>query len=292
MSELSIIIPAYNEAENLGHFLPEWAQYASRSGYQLIIINDGSSDGTAAVLEKYRSNRSLRIIDHKVRRGYGGAIKSGIKRAETEFAVTFDADGQHQPPAIDQLIKAMKESGADMVIGQRSNLSEGGLYRSLGRNLIRWVAGLLLPVKIRDLNSGLKLFRVDPAKKYIRICPDSMAFSDVITLAFISQGDLVRETPIVINQRRGGDSKITTYTALETLWSIINITLLFKPMGVFLPLAVAFFILGFLWAIPFALQGRGVSVFAALLFLAGLFMFFFGMIAEQLSILIKSRLDE
>ena len=149
--------------------------------------------------------------------------------------MTMDADGQHDLGDIDSLFRFALEKDADLVVGKRSKGIHSGLYRNIGKWLIRRFATLLMPIHISDLNSGFKLYRTGLVQRYLSICPDSMAFSDVITLIFIKKRHLVLECPISINQRATGKSTITTFTAIQTIMEIINIAMLFNPLRIFLP---------------------------------------------------------
>jgi hypothetical protein len=147
-------------------------------------------------------------------------------------------------------------------------------------------------LSVTDLNSGLKLYRADLAKKYITVCPDSMAFSDVITLVFISERHLVLEHPIRIFPRKKGRSTINSFTALETVMQILNITLMFNPLRIFLPVSFLLILAGFAWGTPIILLGRGVSVGAMLAIVTGLLFFILGLVASQLSALRMERLRD
>ena len=139
----------------------------------------------------------------------------------------------------------------------------------------------------------MKIYNTELAKKYSKLCPDTMAFSDIIAMVFISQRHLVLESPISINPRSEGESTINTMTALETLKEILNIVVLFNPLKVFIPISVLCIIAGLAWGIPvMLLYGRGLSVGALLALVTGLIFFFFGFIAEQLSLLRKSRMSD
>ncbi len=148
-----------------------------------------------------------------------------------------------------------------------------------------------MPLPVYDLNSGLKLYRSDMAKKFIHLCPDSMAFSDVITLVFISERCRVVEYPIEIGPRLGGVSTIGVQTAMETLMEIVNIVVLFNPMRIFLPMSLVLGIFGLIWGIPFVLRGEGVQIGALLGITAGLLFFLLGLLAEQLSLLRRSSIE-
>jgi len=292
MSELTIIIPAYNEADSLRNFIPEVIEFCRRSDIKLIVINDGSSDDTGAILERFAAASDLSVITHKVYRGYGGAIKSGIRLADTKYVVTIDADGQHDLNDVAMMYESILRYDADMIVGNRSAHGSASIYRNLGKTLIRWFAKLLLPIQITDINSGIKIYNAELAKQYIRLCPDHMAFSDIITLVFINQRRLVLEQPVNIRPRSDGTSTITTLTAVETVQEILNIVVLFNPMRVFFPLSLFSLIGALAWGIPILLSNRGVSIGAMLGFTSGLIFFLLGLLAEQLSQIRKDFLDD
>lgn len=288
---LTLIIPVYNEAENLILMLPDWIKFCSANDYHLIIVNDGSIDNTKEILTGYQSERVFSVIHHKVNRGYGAALKTGILHSKSDYVATMDADGQHTIEDIGQLIKVLKDKDADMVIGSRKGKNTGNIYRKIGKNIIRGVARLLMRVPVYDINSGMKIYDCHIAKKYLKMCPDSMAFSDIITLVFINQGRLVVEHPITIKPRKKGNSSINSFTAIETIQSIINMVVLFNPLRVFLPIALFCFLFGLGWGLPIMIRGEGVSVGSMLGIVTGTIIFFMGLIASQLSSIRKERLN-
>jgi glycosyltransferase involved in cell wall biosynthesis len=292
VSDLSIIVPAYNEEDSLSVFLPELLEFCELHSFKLLIVNDGSEDSTLRVLKKYADTKNFEIYNHKVNRGYGGAIKTGIRNADTKYIITIDADGQHDLNDILALHSLMKETDADMIVGCRAQLKGSSVYRGIGKWLIRSFAKLLLPIHIQDINSGMKIYDTRLAQRYIRLCPDHMAFSDIITMVFISERHLVLEQNINIRPRTAGISTITTLTAIETLMEILNIVILFNPMRIFFPIAFASIVSALAWGIPIVLEGRGVSTGAMLGVTTGMLFFFLGLIAEQLSQLRKKSVEE
>jgi glycosyltransferase involved in cell wall biosynthesis len=291
-SSLSVVVPIFNEETSLPGVLEALIPYCQEQNWELILVDDGSTDGSAHILENYKDTPGVKIIRHKLNKGYGGALKTGINNVETPYLVTLDADGQHAVSDVNLLFQYALSEQADLVIGKREKQAGAGIYRSVGKWLIKVFASLLMPIHVSDLNSGFKLYRTELAQKYLVLCPDSMAFSDVITLIFIKKRTLVLEHPITINKRSAGKSTITTYTAIQTLMEIINITMLFNPLRIFLSLAAACIGFGFIWGIPIMLQDRGVSVGAMLAIVTGLLFFFIGLIAEQLSALRMGLLDQ
>lgn len=286
---VTLIVPAYNEAESLPSTMPALVAFVRERGWRLVVVDDGSEDATSEVLSRYHHTDGVLILRNKVRRGYGGAIKAGIRAVTTDLLVTVDADGQHRVDDIETLYRVCLDTGADMVIGDRGTRSS--LFREFGKRLIRMITRLLMPLPVRDLNSGMKLYRADLAKRYIPVCPDSMAFSDVIALVFLHERHLVKEQRIETRSRAGGRSTITTLTAFETVMAILNIIVLFNPMRVFLPLSIAFVTAGVAWGLPIVVRGLGVSPGALLAIVTGVLFFALGLIAEQLSALRKMRTD-
>ena len=281
--DLSIVMPAYNESEALAANLPSVLEFCQKHGIQLIVVNDGSRDNTAQVLEQHRPHPNLTIGRHKLNRGYGGAIKSGMLAATTAYVITMDADGQHSLDDVLKLYDSARETDADMVVGRRTGSSHW--YRGLGKAIIRMIAKLMMPIGVHDINSGMKLYETKLAQTYIRLCPDSMAFSDVITLIFINRRHRVVETPISVHPRHSGVSTINSMTAFETVLEIFNVVLLFNPMRIFLPMSLVLIVSGIAWGLPLVIRGNGVSVGAMLAVVSGMLFFLLGLIASQLALI-------
>lgn len=279
---LTVVIPAYNERASLERNLPDWLGWCEAHDAHLIVVDDGSADGTEQALAAHAAHPRLRAFQHRVNRGYGEALKTGLYHAETPLAATMDADGQHAIEDLDRLRAALVEHDADLVIGARPAAGEDP-YRRAGKAVIRGLARLLFGTRIQDLNSGMKVYRTALATRLLPFCPGSMAFSDVITLAHLNLGCRVVEAPIVVRPRQGGHSTINTMTAVETVLEIVNVLMWFKPLKVFLPLASLLLLAGVLWALPFLLIGRGLSSISLLLILTGLMCAMLGLIAEQLA---------
>jgi glycosyltransferase involved in cell wall biosynthesis len=286
MSEhkLTVVIPAYNEEASLRGFLPEVIKFCNARGWELVLVDDGSTDSTGDILDEFSQPGQVSVIHHKMNRGYGGAIKSGISAADTDYVVTIDADGQHYLEDIESLYEALISSDADLMVGSRRGLESASMYRDIGKRIIRFVANLLLDVHIHDINSGMKIYNTKLAQRYLRLCPDSMAYSEVITLVFISRRHRVEEHPIRIRQRIAGESTIDTRTAFEAVMEILNIVVLFNPMRIFLPVSILSILLGVAWGLPIILKGDGVSVGAMLAIVTGIIFFFLALLAEQISL--------
>ncbi|TSE06027.1 MULTISPECIES: glycosyltransferase family 2 protein [Aquimarina] len=287
---LTIVMPVYNEEESLKIFLPEVIDHCINNEYSLILVNDGSKDKTGEILKTHAATTSiLTVITHKVNKGYGGAIKSGIEKCITDYVITIDADGQHYLSDVDNLFAKILETDADLVIGSRKGQMSASAFRKVGKGIIRFVAKMLMKLSVYDINSGMKIYDTELVNKYLKLTPDTMSFSDIITLTFVSNRHLVIEEPIQIKKRMGGTSTIGIRTAFETIMEIINIIILFNPARIFLPISAFFFVFGVFWGANFFFQGKGISIGASTLILTGLLIFLLGLIAEQLSALRKNQ---
>ena len=289
MSLLAVVIPAYNEEASLRSFLPKVVEYCETKDYRLVVVNDGSEDETGQIINDFAANNKLLALHHKVNRGVGAAVKTGILSIDTEFTITIDADGQHFVDDIGLLFKTLMENNADMVVGCRNEQTYRNFYRSVGKSIIRLFARILMPMQIvHDLNSGMRIFRTDLAKEYLNLCPESFAFCDIFTLIFISRKHLVLEESIRAGERIGGKSTASTRTAFETIMEILNILVLFNPMRIFLPLSLISVMVGLAWGV-FTIMSKkhGISVGAMLFIVVGIISFFFGLIAELLCSLRK-----
>jgi glycosyltransferase involved in cell wall biosynthesis len=278
---LTIVIPAYNEGQSLQENIPQLLKECLSNNLKLIVVNDGSNDNTLSILNKLSTPGVLTTIHHKLNKGYGAALKSGILAVDTEYVITMDADGQHRMKDVLKMYSCIKENDADMIVGKRE--FDNNFYRTIGKRLIRFIAKRLMIIPIEDLNSGLKIYKTELAKQYIKNCPNSMAFSDIIALLFINNRHLVMEVPIELNYRKYGKSTINTQTAITTIYEILNIVLMFNPIRIFLPAGLFFIICGIAWGIPIALANKGISIGASLSISVGIIIIFFGLLAEQIS---------
>ncbi len=290
---LSIVIPCYNEAKSLPVVLPELIRFVNERDYRLIITNDGSKDDSLNILKNHFEDQArCTVVNHKINRGYGGAIKSGIQVAQTDYVITIDADGQHYLEDVDKLFGLIQEQDADMIVGSRKGQQEASAFRGAGKSLIRGIAKFLMPMDIHDINSGMKIYDTALSKRYLPLCPDAMAYSDIIALVLINQRHKVGEEPIRIKPRVAGDSTINVKTAYETIMEIINVVILFNPMRIFLAVAILSVISAVIWDYHIFMRGGGVSTGAGMMVVSGFIFFMLGLVTEQLSQIRKMQIRQ
>jgi glycosyltransferase involved in cell wall biosynthesis len=287
---LTIVIPVYNEEESLVEFLPEVLSHCKAQAYDLIVVNDGSKDASLKILEGFQKDDGINfsVISHKLNKGYGSALKTGIANSTSDYVITIDADGQHYLEDVDLLFEVIKKKNADLIVGSRKHIKSASVARGLGKTLIRAIAKMLMKLPIYDINSGMKIYETALVKKYLHLTPDNMSFSDIITLIFVSNRHVVLEEPIRLKDRYAGVSTIGVKTAFETVLEILNIIILFNPMRIFLPMALVSLFLGLSWGSYIFILGRGISVGANTLIISGTIVFLLGLIAEQLSAIRKN----
>ncbi len=274
---VSIILPAYNEARALGQVLEQLGSLAGR--YEVLVVDDGSSDETAEVAGR----RAVRVLRHRRNRGYGAALKTGIRAAGGEVVVLLDSDGQHSPADIPRLLDALA-GGADMAVGARSGRSLGPWVRRPGKTLLGWVANYLAGERIPDLNSGFRAVRRELILRYFHILPDGFSFSTTSTLAFLKGGYEVAYVPIATAARTGSSQVRIVRDGMQTLLLIVRTIALFDPLKVFIPASLAQAFVGGVYTL-FVVAERRLTVppGAQVLFVSAVFSFLFGILADQVS---------
>jgi glycosyltransferase involved in cell wall biosynthesis len=281
---LTIVIPAYNEAEAIGPVLEHLKVTCPELIEAIIVVDDGSSDDTASIAE----STGVRVIRHSRNKGYGASLKTGIRAARTEFVLTMDSDGQHKAEDIGRLWE--KTGQSDMVVGQRTSLIHSPLWRMPGKWLLSFMANYLTRQRIPDLNSGFRLMRREVVMKYMHLCPPGFSFSTTITMAFFNRGYNVSYVLIDV-KKRVGISTVSLATGLETIILILRIATLFDPLRIFIPISMFTASVGILWGIPYTLSGRGISVGSMLAIVTALLMFSLGLICDQISQLRLERYE-
>ena len=282
--DVTIIIPAYNEERGIGEVIKDVNAHCSSFVKEVIVVDDGSHDNTAGIAREM----GARVIRHSHNKGYGASLISGIREADTEFVVTFDADGQHLAKDIVRLWKSVDNN--DMVVGHRTGLVPSPFWRMPCKWLLQIVACYLTKRKIPDLNCGLRLMRRKVILKYLHLCPNGFSFSTTITMTMFNRGYNVSYIPIEV-KKRVGSSSVSVLTGLETVILILRITTLFNPLRFFIPMSVLIGLTGFFWGLPIVLTARGVSVGALLAILTALLLFSLGLISDQISQLRLERFE-
>lgn len=275
---LSIVIPAYNEETCIAQTVRDLQNELTGITYEIIVVDDGSSDNTAEAAR----NAGATVFSRVSNRGYGAALKLGIRQARHPWVLLMDSDGQHKAADARRLYERMQQ-GHDMVIGARDKQSFQYASRMPGKKLLQWVAAYLVGEKPDDVNSGLRIFRREDALKYLSILPNGFSFTTTITLAMLKDGCDVAWVPIQVEARQGRASTVRVKDGLSTLMLIMRIAMLFNPLKVYLPMSAALFGLGFAYAVYDIVRAFNIPDGAVLLMVAAIIVFFFGILADQLA---------
>jgi glycosyltransferase involved in cell wall biosynthesis len=284
----TLIITIYNEESALAALLLQLKPALASHDFELIVVNDGSNDESYNILKSFKdemNSEMITIINHPYNKGYGAAIKSGIRSATTDNIVMMDADGQHSIEDMLRIAETINEF--DMVIGDRGEKASSAM-RNFGKWILKWIAEYLIDKKIPDLNSGLRAVRKDIFMEFMDIYPNGFSITTTMTLAFIKAGYNVTFVPIQIEKRSGGKSQVAAEDAIKTLLLILRIIMLFNPLKVFVPIGLSMLSLGLiyaLWGIYYTFSIPKGALFASI---SGLNIFFFGLIADQISIMRRS----
>jgi len=281
MTALSIVIPVYNERESIRKTIQE-IHAACRNGaapmdYEIIVVDDGSTDGSSEILQGVEG---IRLLSHDKNRGYGAALKSGIRIAAGEIVAITDADGTYPNVLIPSLFETLRKEGLDMLGAARTG---DQVHIPLIRRPAKWVlnvlANYMTNTHIPDLNSGLRLFRKDRAVKFFPIISDGFSFTTTITLAMLVNDYPVRFVPIDYAERKGKSKIKPIQDTLNFIMLIVRTIAFFNPLKVFIPVSVFLLLISLACLITQIILGN-IGDFSVLLFLSALQIFLIGIIAD------------
>ncbi|AOU98986.1 glycosyl transferase [Acidihalobacter yilgarnensis] len=283
---ISIVLPARNEADNLNVLLPELRRLHPNA--EIIVVDDGSADETAAVASTQGADR---VVRHPYAMGNGAAIKSGARAATGHIIVFMDADGQHQPKDVSQLLTRIGQ-GYDMVVGAREARSQASLGRLAANTLYNQLASWVTGHAVRDLTSGFRAIRAARFRRFLYLLPNGFSYPTTITMAFFRAGYAVDYLPIEA-LKRGGKSHVRPLRdGLRFLLIIFKIGTLYSPLKVFVPASAVFFALGLLrYVFTFWHNGTFTNM-SVLLFITGTLVFLLGLISEQIANLMYAQTDD
>jgi glycosyltransferase involved in cell wall biosynthesis len=283
--QITVILPAKNEAEGLRQTLP--ALRACLPDAEIIVVNDGSTDDTATVATQHGAT----VLTSPYPMGNGAAIKRGARAAHGEILVFMDADGQHDPALIPQLL-AKLDQGFDMAVGARNAQGQASAGRGAANAFYNRLASWMTGHRVADLTSGFRAVRADRFREFLHLLPNGFSYPTTSTMAFFRSAYPVAYVPIPVAKRVGTNSHIRPLRdGLRFLLIIFKIATLYSPLKLFAPTAFVFFLTGLgYYAWTFAIEHRLTNM-SMLLFSASVIIFLIGLVSEQITSLTYRRIE-
>jgi glycosyltransferase involved in cell wall biosynthesis len=280
--QLSVVIPVFNEAENLGRLIGQ-IKGLQLPATEILVVDDGSIDDSADVA----TAAGARVMRHPYNIGNGAAIKSGIRAAKGRLLLFMDGDGQHRPEDIAKLLAESRSY--HMVIGARAKGSKLRLHRYAANAFYNLLASYVTKFNVKDLTSGFRVLSRPDALRFIDLLPNTFSYPTTLTLAFLRSGLTVKYVPIQ-TLYRSGQSKISLISdGVRFLLIITKIATLFAPFRVFLPVSIFFFLSGMTNYVYTYVTERRFTNMSVFLLTAAVIIFMLGLVSEQIALLRMER---
>ena len=283
MGNVSIVIPAKNEAQNLARLIPVLRKTLPDAG--IVVVNDGSTDETAVVCQQHQ----VMLVSHPYSMGNGAAVKTGARAAQGSTLIFMDADGQHDPTDIPDLLSKLDE-GFDMVVGARHASTHANIGRWGANAIYNRVASWMVGRKIEDLTSGFRAVKAEKFKEFLYLLPNGFSYPTTITMSFFRAGYPVGYIPIRARVRQGKSHIRPIRDGVRFLLIIFRVGTLYSPLKIFLPVSFAFFATGLVYYLYTYLSSGRFTNMSALLFTTSVVIFLMGLVSEQITNLLYSKL--
>jgi len=280
---ISVIIPAYNEAQSIGEVLDQIVEVLNTQKYdfEIIVVDDGSTDHTLAVVE----SANVHIVRHPENRGYGAAIKSGVLSAQYPWILITDADGTYPISQIPKLLEGLEHY--EMVVGARTGQDVNiPLIRKPAKWLLSGLANFMAQTHIPDLNSGFRIFRKTVFQRFATLFPSGFSLTTTITLALLCNGYAVRYVSVDYYKRKGSSKIRPIRDTYNFFLLVIRTIMYFDPLRIFAPASIFLLVFGVLFAGYEAYRFQNITTTAAIFLFAGLQTGILGLLAD---LIVKSR---
>jgi glycosyltransferase involved in cell wall biosynthesis len=287
-TNLSVIVPVFNEENAIEESVKSLLKIKNSNldqNIEIIFVNDGSTDKTTEILKNLSRNEDqLKVVSYDDNRGYGAAIKMGVKHASSELIAITDADDTYPNHRLSEFLEMTIKEDYDMLVGSRVGKNVHiPMLRRLPKKCLNLLASYLSGKEIPDLNSGMRIMKKDLVEKFSYILPDGFSLTSTITLAMLTNGYNVKYEKIDYFPRKGFSKIRPIKDTLNFLILIVRTVLLFRPLKIFIPLSLILFIPGFVLFLSRIVLGEGFAISSIVLLLSSIQIMALGMLADLLN---------
>ncbi|MFN8058831.1 MAG: glycosyltransferase family 2 protein [Vicinamibacterales bacterium] len=275
--DTTVVIPTFNEAAAIGGVVT--ALRGAARWREILVVDDGSNDGTA---EAARAAGAT-VIRHPYNKGNGAAVKSGLRRAQGEYILILDGDGQHRPEDAARLVARLGEY--DLVVGARSSATQASGARRVGNAVLNGLASYLCGRTIPDLTSGFRAARTAYIREFMPLLPNGFSTPTTTTLAFIKAGHSVAFEPVDARSRAGHSKIRLGPDGVKFLLILLRVVTLYSPLRVFVPVSLSAFIVGLAYGSWTVATQSKIPNGAVLLLMFAVMVFLVGLVSEQISLM-------
>ena len=217
---MSIILPMYNEEKTIKNVIESLPNHKF---IEVILVNDKSTDGSLKEIESIKKNLNLKVVNHKLNKGYGSAILTGIKNAKGDVIVTMDSDGQHDPKDLLTLVRPIFTKEADYTIGSRylgTFFYQLPVSTRLGELFVEKLIQIFFGKKIMNNQNGFRAFNRQILKIFDNVRYDGYAFCTEQILRASIEGYKIKECPIKLYDRKHGSSHVVLSKLAINMFSL------------------------------------------------------------------------
>jgi len=289
MPEVSVVVAMMNEEESIKPLLDACYGALSSFDYELILVDDGSTDNTVSEVAKY-GNEHTTVVEFMMNYGQSTALQAGIDQANGEFIVTMDADLQNDPSDIPMLLDLIKNGQWDLVAGERVNRKDGAFLRKIPSKIANYIIRNLTKVTIKDYGCTLKIFRKSIAKN-LSLYGELHRFIPVLAAL---QGARIQQVPVKHHARQFGKSKYNLNRTFKVISDLLLMVFfrkyMQKPMHLFGTMGSIVFGIGGIINLYFLTRkimghdiwGKPMLLLGVLLLIAGIQLITTGFVLELL----------
>lgn len=280
--EVSVVVPAKNEAAGLSGLLPDLLQLECVD--EIIVVDDGSDDNTAAVCEEF----GVRCVSHPYSKGNGAAIKTGARSAKGDIIVFMDGDGQHKAEDIPPLLQEYRK-GYDLIIGARDSKGQASWLRGIANAAYNKFSSWMTGHRILDLTSGFRVVSAKKFREFLYMLPNGFSYPTTSTMAFLRTGYSVGFVPIDVRSRIGKSHINVLKDGVKFFLIIFKVATLYSPLKLFSLVSFFLFMSGLSYYLYTFIEYNRFTNMGLALVLSSILVFLIGLISEQVSTLFYKK---